>query len=206
MKASEALVTIDACETGQKVVSSGRSLLIGAENCRMTTRPGCRRISLLRSPVGGTMSYPGRAVRSGDSRSEVVKRVQERLNAVGCGPLARDGIFAALTESSVKLFQTRRGLLADGIVGPMTWNELFQETPIVVDQAPTPLLTATLEVARSQDGVREDPGRPNRGVQVDQYVRSVGLDPNGAYSWCQAFVYWCFSQAAATLAANNPCI
>jgi hypothetical protein len=152
------------------------------------------------------MSYPGHAVRKGDSRIDVVQAVQTRLNAVGCGPLIVDGIFGDDTESSVKLFQTRRNLLPDGVVGPLTWDVLFQETPTVVDTAPSPLLARTLEVALSQNGVRETPGTPNRGPVVDQYVRSLGLDPAGGYSWCQAFVYWCFDQAATALGAADPCV
>jgi len=37
-------------------------------------------------------------------------------------------------------------------------------------------------------------------------VRSVGLDPAGDYSWCQAFVYWCFEQASQALGVANPCV
>jgi Putative peptidoglycan binding domain/CHAP domain len=152
------------------------------------------------------MAYPGKAVRRGDSRTDIVKQVQQRLVDVGCGPLAIDGVFGDETESSVKLFQTRRGLDADGVVGPNSWDALFGEMPVIDDQAPTPLLNSTLSVAISQNGVRETPGTPNRGPQVDQYVSSVGLNPAGGYSWCQAFVYWCFDRAAARLDLPNPCI
>ena len=152
------------------------------------------------------MAYPGRAVREGDSRTDVVRQVQQRLADVGCGPLAVDGIFGAATTSAVKLFQTRRDLTPDGAVGPITWDALFLEPPVVADQAPTPLLGAVLDAAATQLDVRETPGTPNRGPQVDQYVRGVGLDPAGGYSWCQAFVYWCFAQAAAQLGAANPCV
>lgn len=53
-------------------------------------------------------------------------------------------------------------------------------------------------IALTQVGVREEGGR-NRGPQVDEYIRSVGLDPSkgGAkgYAWCCAFVYWCTREA-----------
>jgi hypothetical protein len=152
------------------------------------------------------MAYPGTAVREGDPRTEVVKQVQQRLVAVGCGPLDIDGIFGAATTSSVKLFQTRRSLTVDGVLGPISWDALFGEAPVTVDQAPTPLLQAVLATAASQDGVRETQGKPNRGPQVDQYVSSVGLNPEGGYSWCQAFVYWCFQRSASDLAVANPCV
>jgi hypothetical protein len=150
------------------------------------------------------MPYPGRAVRKGDSRVDVVKQVQARLDDVGCGPLGADGIFGAETESAVKLFQTRRNLQADGVVGPLTWAELFAESAPVVDHAPAGILAAALATALSQEGVRET--SRNRGPQVDQYITSVGLNPAGAFSWCQAFVYWCFDQAAQKAQIANPCV
>lgn len=55
-----------------------------------------------------------------------------------------------------------------------------------------------LEIARSQIGVRESGGR-NRGPQVDEYLRSVGLDPAKGgvkgYAWCAAGVFWCVREA-----------
>jgi hypothetical protein len=149
------------------------------------------------------MVYPGRAVRQGDPRAEVVREVQARLVQIGCGPLEPDGVFGAETVSAVKLFQTRKDMTADGVIGPLTWSELFQEVPAVVERAPSALLAATLDMALSQNGVREDKGRPNRGAQVDEYLRTVGLDPAGGYSWCQAFVYWCFAK---TFPTGNPCV
>jgi hypothetical protein len=151
-------------------------------------------------------AYPGRAIRRNDPRTAAVVELQRRLVAVGCGPLGDDGAFGDDTESAVKLFQTRRGLDADGVVGPMTWNDLFEETPVVVAQPATSLFGAVLEVARAQLGVRETKGQPNRGPQVDQYISRVGLDPSkGAFSWCQSFVYWCFDEAARGLGVPNPC-
>jgi hypothetical protein len=152
------------------------------------------------------MAYPGTPFRKGDLRTDIVTQVQQRLINVGCGPLAVDGVFGDNTESSVELFQTRRALHADGVVGPLTWDALFNEKPFVADQAPTPLLAAMLSKAISQIGVRETAGSPNRGPQVDEYVRSVGLDPAGDYAWCQAFIYWSFNQSAESLGVSNPCI
>jgi peptidoglycan hydrolase-like protein with peptidoglycan-binding domain len=150
------------------------------------------------------MAYPGRAVRRGDSGTDVVKQVQARLDDVGCGPLTSDGIFGADTETSVKLFQTRRNLRADGVVGPLTWSELFASAPEVIDQPPAGLLAAALDIALAQEGVRES--ARNRGEKVDEYIKSVGLNPSGQFAWCQAFVFWCFEQAAKNLSVQNPCV
>lgn len=65
------------------------------------------------------MAYPGTAVRKGDLRADIVSQVQQRLVNVGCGPITIDGIFGDNTESSVELFQTRRALQADGVIGPL---------------------------------------------------------------------------------------
>jgi hypothetical protein len=150
------------------------------------------------------MAYPGRAVQKGDARTDVVKQVQQRLIDVGCGPLDVDGVFGDGTESAVKLFQTRRSLQADGVVGPQTWDALFLETPVVRDQAPTPLLASVLQIAVSQNGVRETPGQPNTGPEVNAYLASVGLNPG--FPWCQAFVYWSFDKAATGAGVANPCV
>jgi peptidoglycan hydrolase-like protein with peptidoglycan-binding domain len=56
--------------------------------------------------------------------SGLVVRVLQRL-LVSQGYRARvDGNFGALTETAVKAFQSQRQLKVDGIVGPITWQEL----------------------------------------------------------------------------------
>ena len=94
------------------------------------------------------MAYPGRVVQKGDSRSDVVSAVQARLDAVGCGPLDDDGIFGDETESAVRLFQTRRNLDPDGVVGPLTWSELFLDPAPVNEKPGTPLLGQALTEQR----------------------------------------------------------
>jgi hypothetical protein len=61
-----------------------------------------------------------------------------------------------------------------------------------------------LQIAISQLGQKENPLKPNSGVMVDVYLASVGLKPPN--SWCQAFMYWCFEQAAEQLHVPNPMI
>ena len=59
------------------------------------------------------------------SRGENVRILQERLNALGHGAGTADGIFGPMTDRAVRSFQRSKGLLVDGIVGPMTWPKLF---------------------------------------------------------------------------------
>lgn len=61
-----------------------------------------------------------------------------------------------------------------------------------------------LEIAVTQLGIEEVPRGSNRGPQVDEYIKSVGLNPAGKYSWCMALMYWCFNQAADKMGVTNP--
>ena len=61
-----------------------------------------------------------------------------------------------------------------------------------------------LQTAQGQIGQQEVPKGSNAGPMVDKYLQSVGLRPG--FAWCQAFVYWCFEQAAAQLGKANPVV
>lgn len=58
-----------------------------------------------------------------------------------------------------------------------------------------------LEVALTQLGVQEVPKGSNKGPQVDVYLKSVGI--NFPASWCMAFVYWSFNEAAISMSIPN---
>ncbi|MFP5503229.1 MAG: peptidoglycan-binding protein [Candidatus Sericytochromatia bacterium] len=55
---------------------------------------------------------------------EPVKKLQERLKALGFDPGAADGIFGPKTLAAVKAFQQAKGLEVDGVVGKQTWGAL----------------------------------------------------------------------------------
>ena len=161
-------------------------------------------------------SYPGFPLKVGGTNDRAaIGAVQHRLNQVGCGPVPENGNFDSETKAAVQLFQARsvdgqgRSLRIDGVVGPLTWAALFgsNSLPDTIDVPLSPLLKTTLDVAASQVGVMEEPPGSNRGPQVDQYLKAVGLDPvDGSYPWCAAFVYWSFQQAATRLEKTNPVI
>ena len=74
--------------------------------------------------------FPGTSLRVGSSGANVVL-IQNTLNAIGqvytsIPALVADGAFGPLTERSVMAFQRQFGLSADGVVGPITWNKIFE--------------------------------------------------------------------------------
>jgi hypothetical protein len=162
--------------------------------------------------IKSSLPYPGRNLKMGDPDIKTVKALQARLNALGCGPLEVDGDFGTNTKNSVSLFQTRSSakngvpLLADGVVGAITWEALFGERSVPQKKrSEDQLLRKALGVAVTQLHVREEPMGSNRGPEVDEYLRSAGKTPEGNhFPWCASFVYWCFNQAAKT--GENPVI
>ena len=72
--------------------------------------------------------HPG-VIRRGD-RGDLVSLAQYFLRVISkyyneVRPVEIDGIFGANTEAAVRDFQNRFGLTVDGIVGPATWNSLY---------------------------------------------------------------------------------
>ena len=97
-------------------------------------------------------------------------------------------------------------LKVDGVVGPVTWGALFAAPPDVTSGGTLLAMTA-IACARDELSVREEPPGSNRGPRVDQYLRSVGLDPAaGSFPWCAAFVFFCFEQASRRQRRSNPLV
>ncbi len=163
-----------------------------------------------------TPQFPGRVISADSDQKQAILAIQQRLNDLGCGPLPVTGTFGPETTTAVQLFQTRFGdhsgkaLTVDGRVGPNTWGALFGVAAIPAQTTPdSALLTAVLKIASSQVGVMEQPLGSNRGPQVDEYLRRVGINPaSGSFAWCAAFAYWCFDEACKSLTppVANPAI
>ena len=66
----------------------------------------------------GAMAYPGRHLRRGEPAGPAVLYLQKKLGVNPPGP------FGPKTPAAVVAFQKKHKLLADGIVGPITWNKL----------------------------------------------------------------------------------
>lgn len=63
-------------------------------------------------------------------------------------------------------------------------------------------MTAILNIARSQIGMKENPKGSNWGHPVQDYLARVGL--KSANPWCMAFMYWCVDEYFVWLKKKNP--
>src|SRR5262245_55509641 len=160
------------------------------------------------------MDYPGRTIKEGEADGDIVRAIQQQLEAVGCASVDPPGTFGASTKASVKLFQTRHvdaegnPLKPDGKVGPLTWSALFGVAAVPESTEPaSPFLGAVLATAATQVGVLEIPKDSNSGPQVDEYLKRAGVSlalPMKQKPWCCAFVFWCFDETAIAQGRPNP--
>lgn len=166
------------------------------------------------------LQYPGHIVKVGEPDAAVVKALKARLNAelgFSHDPSLRldesNGNFGAKMRQVIKLFQARhvdpegRPLKQDGEVGAISWAVLFGQQAVQnLDQAIDPLLAQVIKQAQREEAnkVRERPRNSNGGPEVDAYLASVGLGTG--FSWCCAFTFWCFQQAAVQLGRGNPMV
>ena len=72
----------------------------------------------------GTQAPPYPGMLHISSQGAAVTKLQQRLNDLGAS-IGVDGIFGKGTKQAVANFQTKKGLTADGIVGPKTWAALW---------------------------------------------------------------------------------
>ena len=164
------------------------------------------------------MDYPGRLIKAGETDGAVVKALKTQLNkALVLAPEERldpnDPNFGPRMKQLVKLFQARnvdregRPLKQDGEIGSLTWEALFGAASVPSSEAPDDaLLAQVLDIAAGEEAkqVREVPRNSNRGPEVDAYLKRAGVNPG--LSWCCAFVYWCFDEAAKALGQANPMV
>ena len=71
-----------------------------------------------KAPTSASRPYPGRLLRRGEPAGPDVLYLQNKLGVNPPGP------FGPLTHKAVVAFQKKHKLLADGIVGPLTWSKL----------------------------------------------------------------------------------
>jgi len=100
--------------------------------------------------VSTTTTPPSAAGGSGllklGSTGDAVKRLQQRLTALGYRPGSADGTFGAATASAVLAFQKREGLTRDSVVGPAVETALAHPKASGPPAGPIPRLD--IDIAR----------------------------------------------------------
>jgi peptidoglycan hydrolase-like protein with peptidoglycan-binding domain len=116
--------------------------------------------------------------------SEYLRWIQTSLNKLTGARLAVDGISGTYTRSAIRSFQTRVGLVADGIVGPLTESALlkagasnppgFQKTPRAPTTPPgsTPLSPTYISIS---SGVQLSPAIETALRGLDEHFKRANL-------------------------------
>ena len=86
---------------------------------------------------------------------DVVKTLQEKLNAKGFDSGNVDGIFGAKTYAAVAAFQKANGLGVDGIVGKLTWGKLYGVSPAMPVETTTVVGRPMVSYGSRGDAVRK---------------------------------------------------
>lgn len=79
---------------------------------------------------GDFIKYPGYLIKKG-KKGEDVRLIQGWLNEIHkkyqfIPEVSVDGVFGEKTKEAIMTFQRWQGLVADGIVGPLTWDKLYE--------------------------------------------------------------------------------
>lgn len=174
---------------------------------------------------------PGVAAPQGDDVGDVQQRLIElgilKRTAQSSPELAAE-VYGAETVDAVREFQTDRGLLVDGIVGPQTWRALnsrevtqpFVDAPHYVKMNRLEAEVLFVAWAEFKNDVREVPWGSNRGPEVDRYLQwfdpprpgYAGAqtyltdpdDPTKGAKWCGLFGAACVAWACRRLNRPNP--
>ncbi|MCL2846910.1 MAG: SH3 domain-containing protein [Firmicutes bacterium] len=147
--------------------------------------------------VGIGANPPNVVLRQGANNNDV-RQLQWLLNYIAeyhefvPGGLTVDGRFGAITANSVREFQRNFNLNPDGVVGPMTWNRLYEifrsiqasspnpapippttQPPVTPPPPPPGTGAGLMGTVRTQGGTLNLRAQPNTGSQV---IASI---PNG---------------------------
>src|SRR5688572_26351372 len=109
--------------------------------------------------IVGPRTWAALDTRRGSGLRPILKRgvceaavvvLQKVLATHGFDPGSKDGLFGPKTERAVLAFQRAKGLEADGVVGPKTWNALGMTAPRAFPGGGT--VKAILPVVRAEGG------------------------------------------------------
>ena len=124
-------------------------------------------------------------IKLGDTGDDV-KRLQRAFARMkGLGPDDVDGVFGPRTEQAVKDFQQSNGLVADGVVGPITWSKIHpyrEASPTLQARSLGPvvaMLQSVLKTGFGYAGAIDGIFGPATEAVVRQYQTNSGLPVTG---------------------------
>lgn len=131
------------------------------------------------------------------------KKIQKRLLKLGFNPGPIDGIRGRMTTNAVRAFQASRGLLVDGIVGPVTYGALFASAEVT--EAPLIDGMPWFDEANRLIGTREVVGAGDNATILD-WAEELDIDyGDDDIPWCGLFVAHCIgSTLQSEPLPNNP--
>jgi cell wall-associated NlpC family hydrolase len=142
------------------------------------------------TPVGSLSSSSCPAAIKAGQTSGCVTRLQNLLNAKAGAGLVVDGIFGNATTAAVKKWQSSHGLVADGVVGPLTKNSLDPQAPSSGRNAAVVRVVGEVMAGKRYPyvwggGHGSTPGPTNGGMDCSGFTRWVyakayGYDVLGA--------------------------
>lgn len=134
---------------------------------------------------------------------ETIQQIQHELARKGFDPGVIDGIWGRRTESAVRAFQAANGLLADGIVGPVTWKALFGAAKFDGEWDNPGI--QWFQEARRLIGIKEDVGPGNQPIILDWATKAGIPYKSDDIPWCGLFVAHCVdSTLGEESLPNNP--
>jgi N-acetylmuramoyl-L-alanine amidase/Putative peptidoglycan binding domain len=76
-------------------------------------------------PVIAGPAYPGYPTSTQSYGDYVTRMIQTRMRVLGYAAVVVDGVYGSVTAGWVGLFQSRHGIVANGVVNAATWKALF---------------------------------------------------------------------------------
>ncbi len=130
-------------------------------------------------------------------------RIQKRLLLLGFNPGPIDGIRGRLTIGAIRAFQVSKGLLEDGIVGPVTYRALFASAEGA--ELPSFDTLPWFDEAKRLVGTQEVAG-PVSNPEIMDWAEELDISyGDDDIPWCGLFVAHCVSAALpAEPLPNNP--
>ncbi|MDE5716880.1 MAG: peptidoglycan-binding protein, partial [Lachnospiraceae bacterium] len=157
----------------------------------------------------GIGTVPPAAVLRQGARGQDVITLQYLLDIISeyypdIPAVTQDGIFGVGTKQSVTAFQRRMGLVADGIVGPATWNALYRTYQGIGQNVPNPNPNPTPDTGGSfaytvragdtlwllanrfgttVDAIKRLNGLTSDSLQIGQVLQIPSEQPSGYFNY-----------------------